>query len=66
MNVSLRLETISTATNQDKFDLLFKLLQNHPGSTLIYVTLQKVSGHRMRFIRRTDTTSSKRNNWQQT
>jgi hypothetical protein len=39
---SLHLEAVSTASRNDKHDLLLKFLKQHPGSTLVYVTLQKV------------------------
>ncbi|KAH7368749.1 P-loop containing nucleoside triphosphate hydrolase protein [Plectosphaerella cucumerina] len=38
---NLHLEAVSTASRNDKHDLLLKFLKQHPGSTLIYVTLQK-------------------------
>lgn len=38
---NLRLLAESVSTKQDKFPKLFKFLREHPGSTLVYVTLQK-------------------------
>jgi hypothetical protein len=43
MPSSLRLVIETTATKQDKQPLMFKFLRAHPGPTIIYVTLQKVS-----------------------
>ena len=41
---SLHLQAETTQTRDDKHQLLFDFLKSHPGSTLVYVTLQKVSG----------------------
>lgn len=38
---NLQLLAESVNTKQDKFPKLFKFLKEHPGSTLVYVTLQK-------------------------
>ncbi|KAF4455769.1 hypothetical protein F53441_1968 [Fusarium austroafricanum] len=38
---NLRLEAESVQAKQDKYELLYKFLKTHPGSTLIYATLQK-------------------------
>ncbi|KAF4978004.1 hypothetical protein FZEAL_5549 [Fusarium zealandicum] len=38
---NLRLEAKATKEKQDKYELLFEFLKTHPGSTLIYVTVQK-------------------------
>ncbi|ORY61587.1 ATP-dependent DNA helicase recQ [Pseudomassariella vexata] len=38
---NLLLEAQATKTKQDKYPLLFKFLEENPGSTLVYVTLQK-------------------------
>ncbi|KAF5012309.1 hypothetical protein FDECE_1618 [Fusarium decemcellulare] len=38
---NLRLEAKATKTKNDKYELLFDFLRTHPGSTLVYVTLQK-------------------------
>jgi hypothetical protein len=39
---SLRLEAEPVKVKKDKYELLYKFLKTHPGSTLIYATLQKV------------------------
>ncbi|KAF5246150.1 hypothetical protein FANTH_6917 [Fusarium anthophilum] len=38
---NLRLEAEAVKVKDDKYELLFKFLKTHPGSTLIYTTLQK-------------------------
>ncbi|THW26899.1 ATP-dependent DNA helicase [Aureobasidium pullulans] len=38
---NLRLEAVATDSTEAKLPLLFKWLREHPGSTIIYVTLQK-------------------------
>ncbi|RKL17164.1 hypothetical protein BFJ68_g4671 [Fusarium oxysporum] len=38
---SLRLEAEAVKVKDDKYELLFNFLKTHPGSTLIYTTLQK-------------------------
>jgi hypothetical protein len=39
---SLRLEATPLATGSEKRKLLFEFLETHPGSSLVYVTQQKV------------------------
>ncbi|KAI1016459.1 hypothetical protein LB503_010354 [Fusarium chuoi] len=38
---NLRLEAEAVKAKDDKYELLFKFLKTHPGSTLVYTTLQK-------------------------
>ncbi|KAF4342152.1 ATP-dependent DNA helicase Q-like 3 [Fusarium beomiforme] len=38
---NLRLEAEAVKAKEDKYELLYKFLKSHPGSTLIYTTLQK-------------------------
>jgi hypothetical protein len=38
---NLQLEAEPTKSKQDKYPKIFKFLHDHPGSTLVYVTLQK-------------------------
>jgi hypothetical protein len=52
MFISLRLLVEMTKTKQDKYPKLFKFLTEHPGPTIIYVTLQKVRGRSFLIINR--------------
>jgi hypothetical protein len=44
MLISLRLLAEAMKTKQEKYPKLFKFLKEHPGPTIVYVTLQKVRG----------------------
>ncbi|KAH6691338.1 P-loop containing nucleoside triphosphate hydrolase protein [Plectosphaerella plurivora] len=48
---NLHLEAVSTETRNHKHELLLKFLKQHPGSTLIYVTLQKQAEDLANFLK---------------
>jgi hypothetical protein len=51
------------ATKQDKYEPLFEFLRTHSGSTLIYVTVQRVVQPCRRAYSFTDSLSSKQKRW---
>jgi hypothetical protein len=56
---SLRLEAKIVEKKDDKYDLLLDFLRNHRGSTLIYVTQQKVANSRKDRFRERGANSSR-------